>query len=163
METYIDKNTIDAAIETFIQKNYRKLNLNRVTFSEKESFWSNKMLVIELIRAGIPYTLFQSISQNTPFTASEWSELLDLSDKSLRRYKETARRFKVFQSEKIIEMAEVTKAGMEVFNNLEQFKLWLATPCFGLGNQKPISLLKDSYGKDLVLGELTRMKHGIFA
>lgn len=50
---------------------------------------------------------------------------------------------------------------MEVFEDMDQFKLWLDTPNFSLGSLKPIELLKDSYGKELVIGELTRINYGI--
>ncbi len=58
-------------------------------------------------------------------------------------------------------MAEVTKVGLDVFEDMEKFKRWLETPNFSLGNLKPIELLKDSYGKELVMGELTRINYGI--
>ncbi|MCC6451300.1 MAG: DUF2384 domain-containing protein, partial [Acidobacteria bacterium] len=32
---------------------------------------------------------------------------------------------------------------------------------FALGNVKPVELLRDSYGKELVMGELNRIAHGI--
>ena len=48
--------------------------------------------------------------------------------------------------EKIIEIAEVTKVGLDVFGNVEKLKLWLDTPSYALGKLKPIKLLKDSYG-----------------
>ena len=60
-------------------------------------------------------------------------------------------------------MAEVTNAGLDTFGNIEKFKLWLETPNFSLGDQMPMELLKDSYGKEMVLGELTRINHGILA
>jgi putative toxin-antitoxin system antitoxin component (TIGR02293 family) len=60
-------------------------------------------------------------------------------------------------------MAEVTTIGLDVFGNLDRLRLWLATPNFALGKRKPIELLKDSYGKELVIGELTRINYGILA
>jgi putative toxin-antitoxin system antitoxin component (TIGR02293 family) len=60
-------------------------------------------------------------------------------------------------------MAEVTTVGMDVFADVDKFKLWLNTPNYSLGNLKPIELLKDSYGKELVIGELTRINYGILA
>jgi len=38
----------------------------------------------------------------------------------------------------------------------------LLIPNFALGNTRPIDLLKDSYGKEMVVAELTRVAHGIF-
>ena len=59
-------------------------------------------------------------------------------------------------------MAEVTKVGLDVFGHMEKLKVWLHTPNYALGNVKPMELLKDSYGKELVIAELTLINHGIF-
>lgn len=132
---------------------------SNLTYSE---FLSDKMLMIKIIRAGVPYSLFNLIKNVTPFSEGDWANLLDISAKSLHRYKQTSKQFKPLQSEKIIEMAEVTNVGKEVFGDLEKFKLWLNTPNFALGNVKPVELLRDSYGKEMVIGELNRIEHGIF-
>jgi putative toxin-antitoxin system antitoxin component (TIGR02293 family) len=131
----------------------------KITYAD---FLSDKILMIVAIRAGIPYSLFHLIQDYTPFTENDWAAFLDISKKSLQRYKQTSRHnFKPLHSEKIIEMAEVTKVGLEVFEDMEKLKLWLNTPNFALGKIKPIELLKDSYGKELVIAELIRMNHGI--
>ncbi|HAK10921.1 MAG TPA: antitoxin [Chitinophagaceae bacterium] len=131
---------------------------NDITYSD---FFSDKLLMIHVIRQGVTYTLFNLIKDTTPFTEENWADFLDISTKSLHRYKQTAKSFKPIQSEKIIEMAEVTNVGVDVFGDMNKFKLWLETPNFSLGNLKPIDLLKDSYGKELVISELTRINHGI--
>lgn len=131
-----------------------------VTYSD---FLSNKMLMILVIREGIPYSLFNLILHYTPFSENDWANFLELSTKSLQRYKQSSKNFKPIQSEKIIEMAEVTNVGLDVFGDMEKFKLWLDTPNFSLGNLKPIDLLKDSYGKEMVISELTRINYGILA
>jgi putative toxin-antitoxin system antitoxin component (TIGR02293 family) len=131
-----------------------------ITYSE---FLSNRMLMIFVIREGVPYSLFNLIQDLTPFTEANWADFLDISTKSLHRYKQTSKSFKSIQSEKIIEMAEVTNVGLDVFGDMEKFKLWLQTPNFSLGSIKPIELLKDSYGKELVISELTRINYGILS
>jgi hypothetical protein len=75
------------------------------------------MLIIVPIRIGIPYSLFDLIQHYTPFSESDWADLLDISKKSLQIYV--------------------------------------------LGKLKPIELLKDSYGKEMVISELNRINHGI--
>jgi putative toxin-antitoxin system antitoxin component (TIGR02293 family) len=129
-----------------------------VTYSE---FLSDKMLIVMAIREGIPYSMFQLIQHYTPFNENDWTRFLDISTKSLQRYKQASKSFKPLQSERIIEMAEVTNVGLDVFGSMEKFKLWLRTPVYALGNLKPIELLKDSYGKEMVISELTRINHGI--
>lgn len=127
-----------------------------------EQFLEDKMLIIFAIRAGIPYTLFDLIQNYSPFSENDWANFLGVSTKTLQRYKATSEHhFKPMHSEKIIEVAEVTKLGLEVFGNLEKFKLWLITPNYALGSLKPLELLEDSYGKELIIGELTRINHGI--
>jgi putative toxin-antitoxin system antitoxin component (TIGR02293 family) len=130
----------------------------KVTYME---LFSDRMLLIQVIRQGVPYSFFNLIQDYTPFTETDWAELLNISTKSLQRYKQTSKQFKSIQSEKIIEMAEVTNVGLDVFGDMNKFKLWLDTPNYSLGSLKPIELLKDSYGKEMVLGELTRISHGI--
>ncbi|HVZ97058.1 MAG TPA: antitoxin Xre/MbcA/ParS toxin-binding domain-containing protein [Chitinophagaceae bacterium] len=156
------RNKIDKEISNIIRRsgfNKKFLSQNaNITYAD---FLGNKMLIILVIRQGIPYSLFNLIQHFTPFTERDWADFLDISTKSLHRYKQTSKSFKPIQSEKIIEMAEVTKVGLDVFGDMEKFKLWLETPNFSLGNLKPMELLKDSYGKELVIGELTRINYGI--
>lgn len=132
----------------------------KITFTQ---FLSDKMMVIVVIQHGIPYSLFDTIQEVTPFTEKDWASFLGMSTKSLQRYKKADVTFKPIHSEKIIEMAEVTKLGLEVFGNKEKLNLWLHTPSFALGNIKPFDLIGNSYGKELVVGELTRINYGIFA
>lgn len=132
----------------------------KITYS---SFLENRMLMIYIIKEGVSYSLFSLIQQLTPLSENDWAGILGISKKSLQRYNQSSKHFKPIQSEKIIEIAEVTNVGVDVFGNVETFKLWLDTPNFALGKLKPIELLSDSYGKELVLGELTRINYGIFA
>lgn len=140
---------------------------NRKDTSPKEltylGFITDKMLIIEAIRVGIPYSLFNLIQHYTPFSESDWANFLDISTKSLQRYRQSSKQFKPNQSEKIIGMAEVTTIGLDVFGDMYKFKLWLDTPNFALGNLKPMDLIRDSYGKELVISELTRINYGILA
>jgi putative toxin-antitoxin system antitoxin component (TIGR02293 family) len=124
---------------------------------------SNKLLLVMVIRKGIPYSIFTLIRNITPFSMSDWADYLNISSKSLLRYKQQDKPFKPGLTEKIIELAEVTNLGMEVFGDNEKFRGWLETPNYALGNLKPFDLLRDSYGKEMIIGELTRIDHGILA
>lgn len=126
-------------------------------------FIKDKELLSRAIRVGIPFVLFEEIRRVTPFTEIDWAEYLNVSTKTLQRYKISKTRFKPIYSEKILELAEVTQLGTEVFDSQGQFYNWLNTVSFALGNLKPAELLKDSYGKELVMAELNRIEHGVFA
>ena len=122
----------------------------------------NKILLVHVIREGLPYSIFHLIQEASPFSIQEWSHFLDISAKSLQRYKAQKSRFKPIHSEKILELAEVLEAGMTVFNDLGKLSQWLSAENYALGKMKPMDLLNDSYGKELVLSELVRIDQGIF-
>jgi len=157
------ENKLDIEIERFLSqceiKDFATKFSKKITYDD---FLKDRMLIIFAIRSGIPYSLFDLIQNYTPFTETEWAEFLSLSTKSLQRYKISSHHhFKPGHSEKIIEVAEVTKIGQDIFGSMEKFRLWLITPNYALGNFEPIDLLKDSYGKELVINELTRINYGI--
>ena len=138
---------------------YLPFDYDTITFSE---LFTDRLMMTTVIQNGIPYRLFEQIQRMTPFSESDWATYLELSTKTLNRYKMENRYFKTLHSEKIMELAEVTLEGLEVFGDTERFNQWLHTPNYALGNRKPLELLKDSYGKDLVMAELTHIDHGIF-
>ncbi len=155
---------IDKAVRVLVnrveqERGYKLLNKN-ITYDE---FLKNRMLIIHAIREGIPYELFNLIKEITPFSEEDWASFLGISTKSLQRNKiKEDFIFKPLQSEKILELAEVTSLGNAVFDTEEQFYLWLNTPSFALGNLEPIELLRDSYGKEMVVNELNKIDQGIF-
>ena len=157
-----NNNLLNEAISTYLTKNNNSvLGLQNFSFSE---FINDKMLVINSIRQGLSYQLFKSVMLFSPFSEEEWAAYLNISSKSLQRYRKTKDfHFKPIHSEKILEIAEVTAVGKQVFDSPHQFYTWLNTASLALNNLTPAELLKDSYGKELVLEELNRIEHGIFA
>ncbi|MBK9104602.1 MAG: DUF2384 domain-containing protein [Saprospiraceae bacterium] len=123
----------------------------------------NHLLMVQIIKKGVTYPLFEEIQKLSSLTGKDWAEILNISFRSLQRYKEQNQLFKPIQSEKILELGELFILGNEVFGDAEKFKLWLEMPNFALGKMKPSSLLSDSYGQDLVVSELNRISHGILA
>jgi putative toxin-antitoxin system antitoxin component (TIGR02293 family) len=155
---------IDKAVRVLVkrveqERGYKLLNKN-ITYDE---FLKNRMLIVHAIREGIPYELFNLIKEITPFNEDDWASFLGISTKSLQRNKiKEDFIFKPLQSEKILELAEVTSLGNLVFDTETQFYMWLKTPSFALGNLQPIELLRDSYGKEMVVNELNKIDQGIF-
>jgi putative toxin-antitoxin system antitoxin component (TIGR02293 family) len=128
------------------------------------SFFANRMAIIQVIQNGLPFSLFEKIKNISPFSEMEWADFLGVSSKTLQRQKKEANfSFKPIQSEKILELAEVVNLGLSAFDTSEQFYSWLKEPSFALGKMKPIDLIRDSYGKELVMDELNRIEFGIFA
>ena len=158
---------IEARLDKGIASFFKGLIINEYQIKVSDhitydTFLEDKLLIIVAIRKGIPYSLFDLIQGYAPFSENDWASFLDISTKSLQRYRASSSfHFKPIHSEKIIEMAEVTKVALDVFGDMEKLKLWLNTPSYALGQLKPIELLKDSYGKEMVISELTRINYGI--
>jgi putative toxin-antitoxin system antitoxin component (TIGR02293 family) len=93
----------------------------------------------------------------------EWSGILDLSERTLQRYKKDKRAFDTLQSEKIVQVTLLIRYGREVFGDEKKFNLWLNAENLSLGNVRPKELLDSSFGIDLLKDELTRIEHGILA
>jgi putative toxin-antitoxin system antitoxin component (TIGR02293 family) len=145
----------------------QKGNESKLTMAEEGvsvyGFPTDKFFMVNLIKEGLPYSIFNLIHDLAPFSDTEWANLLDVSTKTMLRYKQSQKKFRSIHSEKILEMTEVTIIGLEVFGNMSKFKQWLYTPSYALGNLKPVNLITDSYGKELVIAELSNINHGIFA
>ncbi|TKS56134.1 type II RES/Xre toxin-antitoxin system antitoxin [Mesohalobacter halotolerans] len=160
--THTELKVVNEAVSTYVTKDIKPMfDINNFSFSD---FINDKILVIKSIRKGLSYQLFKTIMLFSPFSEEEWAEYLNISQKSLQRYKKAKDfHFKPIHSEKILEIAEVTAFGKEVFDNNSQFHDWLNTPSLAFNNLTPAELLKDSYGKALVMDELNRIDQGIFA
>lgn len=123
----------------------------------------DKLLISKAVRRGVTYPLFDEIKAHSPFDDRQWSTFLNLNIRTLQRYKASKDHvFKPLQSEKIFELAEVIALGNIVFDAPEHFRIWLLTPSVALGMEKPINLLNNSYGIDLVMAELNRIEYGVF-
>ena len=58
---------------------------------------------------------------------------------------------------------EVYKKAVEVFGGKEKALRWMEYPSAALGNIAPIKLIETSVGVQMLLDELGRIEHGIFA
>ena len=157
-------NQLNEAVATYVNRMETHSNLTvahkNITY---EGLMSDRMLLVEAITAGIPISIFNLIRKESPFSDEDWAGFLDISKRSLDRFKAQGDHiFKASHSAKIFEVAEVTRLGKGVFDTVDDFYDWLQVPNFALGNHKPIGLLSNSYGKDLVINELHSIDQGIF-
>lgn len=57
---------------------------------------------------------------------------------------------------------ELLELGKKVFENKENFMLWMNTPNFYLNNEKPIDFLKEPMGEEIIIRELTSMDDDVY-
>ena len=119
--------------------------------------------IIDVIRQGIQYKTFKSFADESPFSLTEWSTFLHLSERTMQRYQREKKKFDSIQSEKIFEIILLYKKGTEVVGNAEKFNSWLETDNLALGSVKPKTFLDSSFGINLLKDELVRIEYGILA
>ena len=151
---------VEEALQVYLKKSFASSQVS----ASLEAFFHDKLYVSKVIEKGLSFGFFQKIQDLLSFTEKDWAEYLNISTKSLQRHrKEKNYFFKPLHSEKILEIVELVHRGESVFGSSEKFHTWLNTPSVALGGKKPFDLLKNSYGRSLLLDELNRIEHGIFA
>ena len=124
---------------------------------------NNLSELIKTVRSGITYNRFYTLSEKLPFSMTQWSGFLNLSDRTFQRYKKDKKRFDPIHTEKIFEIVLLYYKGIEVFGDPEKFDAWLNLKNVAMGNEKPIQLLDNSFGIRLINDELIRIENGILA
>lgn len=118
--------------------------------------------LISIIRTGIPKQAMTHLMDIADITLNEMASFIHTSDRTLRRYT-PQQKLSQEQSERMIEMARLYSRGEEVFGTMEKFKQWMDTQLLPLGNKKPKVFLDTSLGINMIMDELGRIEHGIFA
>jgi putative toxin-antitoxin system antitoxin component (TIGR02293 family) len=63
----------------------------------------------------------------------------------------------------VIELAKIYSRGEEVFGTLDAFREWMQSSVRALGDKRPREFLDTSIGIEMLMEELGRIEHGIFA
>ena len=117
---------------------------------------------INVIRTGIPRQAMTYLMDITDLSLLEMATITHTSDRTLRRYK-PQQKLSQEQSERMIELAKLYSRGEEVFGSITAFKQWMDAILVPLGNKKPKDFLDTSLGINMLLDEIGRIEHGIFA
>ncbi len=149
----------NSKLQAFIKRTIGVLGMSGLpSFSKIHSITD----FISVIRLGIPKKAIDNLLANTGLTVTEISKIIGTSDRTLRRYTAT-QKLNPEQSERLIELARLYSRGEEVFDGMDNFKEWMNSSVMALGDKKPKEFLDTSIGIGLLMNELGRIEHGIFA
>lgn len=138
------------------------LNLLEIKPVPKYEALNTAEMLIALVRQGITKRGYEKMLKATELSATELADLIDISDRTLRRYTPEQTLSKS-QSERMVELASLYSRGSEVFQSLERFNAWIGRPQVAFGNKAPKNYLDTSMGIGIIMDELGRIEHGIFA
>jgi putative toxin-antitoxin system antitoxin component (TIGR02293 family) len=119
-----------------------------------EIFLADPFTISEVVNNGLPVEFFDTVCQYVPLTKEEWTSILDLSFKTIDRYRRDNKNLPSATSEKIIQILEITSLGLIRFGTIENLSRWLMTPNTHIKKIRPADLLKNAYGQHLIIQEL---------
>jgi putative toxin-antitoxin system antitoxin component (TIGR02293 family) len=122
----------------------------------------SKMDFWEVTIKGLTKRTLDALANYLSFSQKDFAKLISISPKTLQRYKED-QKLNSNISENVLKIAELVAKGVNVFGSKDKFLAWLQNPNLALYNKKPIDLLENKYGLELVFDELIRIEYGIFS
>jgi putative toxin-antitoxin system antitoxin component (TIGR02293 family) len=122
----------------------------------------NRMDLVELSDKGVTKNALRHLAKFLSFTMSQMAALLPVTERTIQRYA-PKKHFSRVVSEQILQIAEVAAMGAEVFEDRDKFLSWMDHPNRTLADKTPLSLLNSRFGAEMVLDELGRIEHGVFA
>ena len=120
------------------------------------------MDVITLVEDGLPASSVRAFAQVTKFTVREvCSSFLPISVTTYNR-KKASDHLGLDTSSRLVQAAELYMLGGATFGGISEFKEWMREES-DYFKCKPMTLTRSSQGMRLVMDELVRIQHGIFA
>ena len=109
------------------------------------------------------YKEFKKIADKVPFTQQEWAAILHISERTLQRYAKANSTFPFSVTDRILQIDKVIKRGIHVFGSLEKFILWIRDNPYMLEGRLSVHSLASFEGINMILTQLGRIEHGLFA
>ena len=92
----------------------------------------------------------QPIIQYLGYSQQELAEILEVNASTLSRWRKGDKPIGKLRSKTIYDIDGVITKGIRIFGSESEFKQWLITSNYALGDKKPAELLKDPYGIEWV-------------
>ncbi len=114
-------------------------------------------------RSKVPALSFQDIEPIIEFfeyKQQDLAQFLDVNPSTVSRWRSNDSDIGSLRSKNIFEVDRIVSKGVRIFGSEKNFKEWLGTVNYALGDVRPVDLLKDPYGVDMVDGALEALSWG---
>lgn len=118
--------------------------------------------VVELLERGLTISSYLQVKEFAGFSHKDMAAILSVSAKTLETRKKTDK-LNSTASERLLKLAEVADLGIQVFTSATLFQDWLKKPLRPLGGKKPVNLMVNMYGLEIVRNLLGRIAHGVYS
>lgn len=90
------------------------------------------------------------------------AQFLDVDESTVSRWKSKDADIGSLRTKAIIDIDGIIAKGVRIFGSEESLKDWLSSPNYALGDQKPIELLKNPYGVEMVEEAIDGLSWGTY-
>ncbi len=143
-----------------IPKKYKPEDTNTPKVSEPIAMYRSVKILPSV--QDFPYKKFEKIANKVPFTQKEWASILHLSEKTLQRYSKDNKSFEGIYVDRILQIEELIKLGLEAFTDANAFYNWLKKDKQVLGDLLTFDSLKNTYGIELLRNQVGRILHTVY-
>jgi putative toxin-antitoxin system antitoxin component (TIGR02293 family) len=133
----------------------RMLGFKRLPESELE--------LADAASRGLPSAALASLSNRLGWSRADLVKELGFAPRTIARRSTGRKPLSSSESERILRLARVLARAAEVFESEASARRWLVEPNLALAGRKPLSLLTNDLGTELVLNELGKIDYGFFA
>jgi len=110
----------------------------------------------------LTYNDFKKVADKVPFTLSEWSDILHISERTLQRYAKDNHAFAPINAERFMLIENVLQQAKITFGNTDKFYAWIKREPYMLEGNLSMRSLTSFEGIQNVLTQLGRIQHGLF-
>jgi putative toxin-antitoxin system antitoxin component (TIGR02293 family) len=128
-----------------------------------ESNITDPYQIVVYANKGLPASSFDDLIRISSGSRDVFANRLNVSLKTLDRYKKEGKKLDPLMSEIILKWIELYSKGMEIFGSIPSFNRWLEKPAFGIHSARPDELMSTSSGIELILSELRKIEYGDLA
>ena len=109
------------------------------------------------------YEDFKKVADKIPFTQTEWSEILHISERTLQRYAKDNHLFAPINAERILLINKVLAEAKITFGKTEKFYEWIKRNPYMMEGNLSVQSLSSFEGIQNVITQLGRIQQGIIA
>jgi putative toxin-antitoxin system antitoxin component (TIGR02293 family) len=122
---------------------------------------ANPLSLVDLIRAGVPWSLYRGVMTNLGLTDQVAAGVLHIPPRTLARRK--GGRLEPEEGERLMRLVRLVAQATEVLGSQKKAVRWLESPNRALGGATPMSLLDTDVGTQAAEAVLTRIEYGVFS
>ena len=118
---------------------------------------------MRMIDAGLPAAAMEALKERVGLDDPSMASALGISARTLARTRAGQVRLDAVVSDRLYRLARLVALAKEVLEHDDRAVQWLTQPQFGLGQYRPIDLMRSEPGAREVENLLLRIEHGVYS